>query len=77
MLRSMFKFDHATYAEETAIRNGDKIEVRHITPGQRSQLGDEVQQHHPRSSNRSQGLQRQMIGVTAEIHDPGRMSSYV
>ncbi len=40
MLRSSFRFGHATYAEETAIRNGDKVEVRHITPGQRSQLGD-------------------------------------
>ena len=67
MLRSSFRFDHATYAEETAIRNGDKVEVRHIEPGQRSQLGDVLWNNLPRLMQ--EGLYGGVLGTDWALLD--------
>ncbi len=47
-LRTSFRFGHVQYAEETLIRNGDKVDVAHISPGIRSQLGTTLWNHFPR-----------------------------
>ena len=67
MLRSSFRFGHATYAEETAIRNGKKVEVRHITPGQRSQLGDVLWNNFPRLMQ--EGLYGGVLGTDWALLD--------
>ena len=67
MLRSSFRFGHSTYAEETAIRNGDKVEVRHITPGQRSQLGDVLWNNLPRLMQ--EGLYGGVLGTDWALLD--------
>ena len=73
MLRTSFRFGHSTYAEETAIRNGDKVEVRHITPGQRSQLGDALWNNLPRLMQ--EGLYGGVLGTDWALLDvKGRRS---
>ncbi len=67
MLRSSFRFGHSTYAEETAIRNGKKVEVRHITPGQRSQLGDVLWNNLPRLMQ--EGLYGGVLGTDWALLD--------
>ena len=67
MLRSSFMFKHTTYAEETAIRNGNKIEVRHITPGQRSQLGDALWNSFPKLMQ--EGLYGGVLGTDWALVD--------
>ncbi len=67
MLRTSFRFGHSTYAEETAIRNGDKVEVRHITPGQRSQLGDALWNNLPRLMQ--EGLYGGVLGTDWALLD--------
>ncbi len=73
MLRSSFRFGHVNYAEETAIRNGNKVEVRYIIPGQRSQLGDVLWNNFPRLMQ--EGLYGGVLGTEWALLDvKGRRS---
>lgn len=67
MLRSSFRFGHPTYSEETAIRNGNNIEVRYITPGQRSQLGQVLRNNFPRLMQ--EGLYGGILGTDWALLD--------
>ena len=67
MLLTQFKFGHATYSEETAVRNGKKVEVRYINPGQRSQLGDVLWNNFPRLMQ--EGLYGGVLGTDWALLD--------
>lgn len=67
MLRSSFRFGHSTYSEETAIRNDNKVEVRQITPGQRSQLGQVLWNNFPRLMQ--EGLYGGVLGTDWALTD--------
>lgn len=44
-VRSSFRFGHVQYGEELLVYDGDKLDVGHISPGMRSQLGQSLWAH--------------------------------
>ena len=47
-LRTEFKFGHPQYEGETLIRNGEKLDIPYVSPGERSRLGSTLWDFFPR-----------------------------
>lgn len=47
-LRTEFKFGHPQYAGETLVRNGEKLDIPYVSPGERSRLGSTLWDLFPR-----------------------------
>ncbi len=66
-LISRIKFGHVSYVEETAIRNGNKVDVSYISPGIRSQLGEVLWNNFPRLMQ--EGLYGGVLGTDWALLD--------
>ena len=47
-LRTEIKFGHPQYNHETLVRNGEKLDIPYVSPGERSRLGSTLWDYFPR-----------------------------
>ena len=74
-LRTEFKFGHPQYAGETLIRNGEKLDIPYVSPGERSRLGSTLWDLFPRLAQ--EGLYGGVLSTDWALLDLGKRRARV